>query len=106
MANIKGESFFSLLKMPSLWRMATAKLLMIPLLLNPFLALSIPFPLVVIAGLVSGMPSAPTISLYGQKYGADSFFASIGVLVTTVLCMMTIPFLYFILNLISQFIRG
>lgn len=37
MADIKGESFYSLLKMPSLWKMDGAKLLIIPLLLIPFL---------------------------------------------------------------------
>jgi malate permease and related proteins len=83
-------------KMGSLWKMVIAKLLIIPLLLVPFVAFSIPFPLGVITVLVSGMPSAQPNSLYAQKYGADFIFASMGVLVTTFLCMFTIPFLYLI----------
>ena len=102
LANIKYKDFFLLMKNSYLWKMALTKLLLIPLLLLPFTAIYVPFPLLVIAVLVSGMPSAPTISLYSQKYGADTYFASLGVLLTTLLCIITIPFLYIIVNLINS----
>ncbi|USK61990.1 AEC family transporter [Peribacillus asahii] len=102
LANIKYKDFFLLMKNSYLWKMALTKLLLIPLLLLPFTAIYVPFPLLVIAVLVSSMPSAPTISLYSQKYGADTYFASLGVLLTTLLCIITIPFLYIIVNLINS----
>ncbi|WNS76501.1 AEC family transporter [Bacillus sp. DTU_2020_1000418_1_SI_GHA_SEK_038] len=101
-ANVKYMSLVSALKNSSLWKMAIAKLLLIPLLLIPFAALSVPTSLLLIAVIVSGMPSAPTISLYAQKYGADAFFASLGVLLTTLLCIMTIPFLYLVVDLLTH----
>ncbi|MCR2822204.1 AEC family transporter [Lederbergia panacisoli] len=81
-----------------LWKSALTKLILIPLCLLPFIALSAPFSLLLIAIIVSGMPSAPTISLYAQKYGADTLFASTGVLLTTLMCLFTIPLLYFVLS--------
>lgn len=99
-ASTKGMVFFSALKNSSLWKVAIAKLLLIPLLLIVFIPLSVPFFLFIIAVLVSGMPSAPTISLYAQKYGGDPVFASIGTLLTTTLCIITIPILYIIINLL------
>lgn len=101
-ANVKIVSILTTLKNGALWKMAIAKLLLIPLLLVPFAVLSVPTPLLLIAVIVSGMPSAPTISLYAQKYGADAFFASLGVLLTTLLCMMTIPILYLVVKLLSD----
>jgi len=101
-ANVKFMSLFSMLKRSLLWKMAIAKLLFIPLLLIPFAALSVPATLLVIAVIVSGMPSAPTISLYAQKYDADASFASLGVLLTTLFCVMTIPLLYLIVELLTK----
>ncbi|NEU32203.1 AEC family transporter [bacterium LRH843] len=101
-ANVKYVSLLSTLKNGSLWNIAIARLLLIPLLLVPFAALSVPTPLLLIAVIVSGMPSAPTISLYAQKYDADAFFASLGVLLTTLLCIITIPFLYLIVELLTH----
>lgn len=100
-ANVKLKEIYSIMKNIYLWKSAITKLLVIPFLLFPFAALSLPFPLLVIAVLVSGMPSAPTISLYSQKYGADTYFASSGVLLTTLLCIITIPFLYMVINFIQ-----
>ncbi|MFE8695917.1 AEC family transporter [Cytobacillus sp. FJAT-53684] len=99
-ANVKYKDLFLLMKNSSLWKMAITRLLLIPFLLLPFAYFSVPFPLLVIAVLVSGMPAAPTISLYSQKYGADTLFASLGVLLTTLLCIVTIPLLYLILHFI------
>jgi malate permease and related proteins len=100
-ANIKRKDFFIFLKNIYLWKSAMVKLLLIPLMLLPFAAFSVPHPLLVIAVLVSGMPSAPTISLYSQKYDADTSFASFGVLLTTLLCIITIPFLYLVLHFLK-----
>ncbi|MGX6441891.1 AEC family transporter [Neobacillus sp. K501] len=97
-ANVKMKEAFIFMKNIYLWKSAFVKLLLIPILLLPFAGLSVPFPLITIAVLVSGMPSAPTISLYSQKYGADTAFSSFGVLLTTLLCVFSIPFLYMLLN--------
>ncbi|WP_461176678.1 AEC family transporter [Virgibacillus ainsalahensis] len=99
MANTKYKDIPLLLKNLHLWKAAMAKLLLIPSLLLPFALLPVPFPLLVIAILVSGMPSASTTSLYSQKFNADTNFATSGVLLTTVLCIFSIPFIYMILHL-------
>lgn len=101
-ADVKYASLITILKNSYLWKAAIAKLLFIPLLLVPFAAISIPTPLLLIAVIVSGMPSAPTISLYAQKYGADAFFASLGVLLSTLLCIITVPFLYWFVELLTH----
>jgi malate permease and related proteins len=101
-ANVKFISLLSMMKSGSLWNMAIAKLLFIPLLLIPFAALSVPSSLLLIAVIVSGMPCAPTISLYAQKYGADTSFASLGVLLTTLFCVVTIPLLYLVVKLLTK----
>ncbi|GGB61228.1 AEC family transporter [Virgibacillus dakarensis] len=95
-ANIKFTAYYQALKNRYLWNAVLVRLLMIPLLLLPFMALSVPFTLLFIAVLVSGMPAAPTISLYAQKYGADTSFASLGVVLSTILCLFTIPILYWV----------
>ncbi|MDQ1143438.1 putative permease [Bacillus sp. SORGH_AS 510] len=92
-ANVEWKKISIMIKNNYLWKSALVKLLVIPLLLLPFAGF-VSFPLLVIAVLVSGMPSAPTISLYSQRYGADTYFASLGVLLTTVLCILTLPLLY------------
>lgn len=102
-ANVKYKDLFLLIKNSYLWKMAIARLLLIPFFLLPFAYFSVPFPVLVIAVLISGMPAAPTISLYSQKYGADTFFASLGVLLTTLLCIVTIPLLYLILHVIHPY---
>ncbi|MFP3919293.1 AEC family transporter [Lysinibacillus telephonicus] len=101
-ADVKYASLFTIFKNGYLWKAAIAKLLFIPLLLVPFAAIGVTTPLLLIAVIVSGMPSAPTISLYAQKYGADAFFASLGVLLSTLLCIITVPFLYWIVELLTH----
>ncbi|WP_106498372.1 AEC family transporter [Lentibacillus sp. Marseille-P4043] len=101
-ADVKYKDLFLLFKNTYLWKLAIVRLILIPLLFLPFVALPVSFPILVIAVIVSGMPSAPTISLYSQKYGADTLFASLGVLLTTLLCIFTIPFLYFVVNLLMN----
>ncbi|KQL20008.1 AEC family transporter [Cytobacillus solani] len=99
-ANVNYKDLFLSIKNRYLWKMAIARLLFIPFLLLPFAFISFPFSLLITAILVSGMPAAPTITLFSQKYGADTLFASLGVLITTLLCIVTIPLLYLILNII------
>ncbi|MBP1914468.1 putative permease [Lederbergia galactosidilyticus] len=96
-ADAQSNNLFSMLKNQYIWKSAIAKLIIIPLLLLPFYFTAPPFPLLATAVIVSGMPSASTISLYAQKYGADSHFASIGILVTTLLSVLTVPLLYIIM---------
>lgn len=100
-ANVDMKHFLKTIRNKYLWNSAAAKLIIIPLLLLPFAAFSVPYPLLVIAVIISGMPSAPTISLFAQKYGADSYFASLGVLLSTFLCIITIPFLLVVVNLLK-----
>lgn len=88
-ANITYKDLASMMKNIYIWQAAMAKLLIIPLLLIFFTTFSVPFSLLMIAVLTSGMPSAPTISLYAQKFGADTHFASLGVMVSSLLCILT-----------------
>lgn len=81
-----------------IWIAAGCKLLLLPSFLLVFFFLPVPFPLIVIAVLTAAMPSAPTISVYAKKYGGDASFASFGVLLTTLLCVLTIPLLYSLLQ--------
>ncbi|WP_042457126.1 AEC family transporter [Neobacillus dielmonensis] len=99
-ANAHPKEFFTSLKNQYLWKSAFAKLLFIPLFLLPFAFFSVPFPLLATAVIVSGMPSASTVSLYAQRYGADALFGSFGVLLTTLLCLVSIPILYWICTII------
>ncbi len=93
-ADMYGKNILQLLRNSYIWKSAFVKLLFIPLLLLPFYFFSIPFQILATAVIASGMPSASTISLYAQRFGADRFFSSIGVLVTTILCIFTVPLLY------------
>ncbi|MEZ7171833.1 AEC family transporter [Sporosarcina sp. OR05] len=81
-----------------LWIAAAFRLLVLPICLLLFLYVHVPFPLLVVAVLTSAMPSATTTSVYAQKFGADASFASFGVLLTTVLCLFTLPLLYSLLH--------
>lgn len=99
-ADVKYKDFILLIKNSYLWKSAIARLIILPLLLLPFAAFSIPFSILLIAVIVSGMPSAPTISLYSQKFGGDTAFASFGTLLTTLLCIITIPLLYLIISML------
>jgi len=99
-ANVKVKDLPQLLKNRLLWKAAFARLILIPICLLPFIALPIPFTLLVIAVLVTGMPAAPTTSLYAQKFGGDTLSASLGTLLTTILCIGSLPLLY----ALSQFL--
>ncbi|MCJ8008564.1 AEC family transporter [Lederbergia wuyishanensis] len=100
LAKVNYKEVPLLLKNVYLWKSAMTKLIFIPLCLLLFITLKAPFSLLMIAIIISGMPSAPTISFYAQKYGGDTIFASTGVLLTTLLCLLTIPLLYFLLSIL------
>lgn len=98
LADVKWHDFRQYGQNIYIWIAASCKLLFFPLLLFVFLLLHVPYPLMVIAVLISGMPSASTTSVYAQKFGGDAAFASFGVLLTTLMCIITIPLLYSLLQ--------
>lgn len=73
----------------------------IPLLLFPGFLLPIPFAILAVAVLLSASPSAPTTTLFAQQFKGDVYFASIGVFLSTILALLTIPFIYSLLLWIS-----
>lgn len=99
LANITGKNIISLIKNRPLWIATLMRLIIIPCLLIPFALFKVPFILFFIAVLVAGMPAAPTTTLYAQKFGADTNFATAGVLFTTVLCIISIPLIYIAMHL-------
>lgn len=99
-AEIEFKRFTTFFKNQYLWKVAATRLLIIPCLLFPFIIFQLPFPVLVVAILVSGMPAASTISLYAKKYGGDSQFASFGVLLTTIFCIISIPLLYLLITIL------
>ncbi|WP_147535116.1 AEC family transporter [Bacillus marasmi] len=101
-ANIELKEVTAQLKNIQLWKIVLLRLLIIPALLLPFSLVDVPSSLLLIAVLVSGMPSAPTIFLYAKQYGGDLHFATLGVLLTTLLCTLTIPLLYTTVYIIGK----
>jgi predicted permease len=99
-ANLTFRQMWRLSRNIHLWLAGMAKLLWIPLLLFPLAFFHIPITLLSVAILITGMPSAPTNSLYAQKYGADTSFASMGVFLTTIFSILSIPLLYGLLQLL------
>src|SRR5699024_3445081 len=103
LADIQCHEFHHYSKNIYIWIAAGCKLLFIPLFLFIFLFVDVPYPLLVIAVLTSAMPSASTTSIYAQKFGGDASFASFGVLLSTLLCIITIPLLYTLLQWLYSF---
>ncbi|MDM5314583.1 AEC family transporter [Fictibacillus sp. b24] len=85
-----------------LWLASFYKLVFFPVLLLPFALFSLPFQLFAVAVLTAGMPSAPTISMYAERYGEDASFAAAGVALSTILSFLTIPALYWLVLVISS----
>lgn len=98
LADLRWHQFHQYSKNSYIWLAASFRLIFLPLLLLLFLLLHAPYPLIVIAVLTSAMPSATTTSVYAQKFGGDASFASFGVMLTTLLCLLTIPLLYGLLQ--------
>ncbi len=100
LATVHLKELMRLSKDIYLWKAVIVKLIVIPFLFAPLIFFSIPTHLILVAFIVSGMPSAPTVSLYSQKYKADTFFASTTVLISTILCVFTIPLLIAVFKLV------
>lgn len=98
LADMQWQAFRQYSTNRYVWMAAAFRLLVLPLCLLLFLYVDVPFPLLVVAVLTSAMPSATTTSVYAQKYGADASFASFGVLLTTLLCIVTLPLLYSLMH--------
>lgn len=98
--HLNRSMLLALLKNKMLWIVTFLRLLIIPLLLIPFYFLSLSFPVLLTAVIVSGTPSAPTIALFAQKYGGDKHFAAICSFWTTVLSILTLPILYMLVHLL------
>lgn len=98
LATLNFKEFTLFIKNKYLWYAASFKLIFFPLSLFIFLLFPVSYPALTIAILTAGMPSASTTSIYAEKYDADSIFSSFGVMLSTLLCIFTIPFFYFLLN--------
>lgn len=98
LASVSRNELYKIGKNIFLWIASSFKLLLIPLLLFIFLLFKAPYHLLTIAVLTAAMPSAPTISIYAQRFNGDAQFASIGVLLSTILCIFTLPLLYSLLQ--------
>lgn len=81
-----------------IWLAALFKLIILPSFLLVFLFLHVPYPLMIIPVPTTAMPSASTTSIYAQKFGGDTAFSSFGVMLSTRLCIFTIPLLYSVLQ--------
>lgn len=102
MGDIDIKKVWELSKDKHIWTVVFLKMLLLPLLLLPFGFSNIEFTALAVAVLITAMPSAPTTSLYAKKYGGDVFYASVGVSITTLLLPITLPFLYWLLNIIYK----
>lgn len=96
-AHLSRKDILEVVKNHYLWLVVLFKLFVFPLTIFIFILFSAPTFLLIVAVIVAGMPSAPTVSLYAKKYGGDAFFAASGVFLTTLLCLITVPCLYFLL---------
>lgn len=105
LADIQLKDFILYGKNGYLWIASILKLIVLPLTLLIFIFLPIPHPLIIVAVLTAAMPSATTTSVYAQKFESDASFASFGVMLTTILCIFTIPVLYNILQWVQFYIN-
>lgn len=97
-ANIKKDELFKICKDKDLWVITLIKLLVIPLFIFPVVFLPVKFSILAIAILLSAMPSAPTTPIFAKKYGGDTFFGSVGVCISTLLSLFSLPLLYWLLS--------
>jgi malate permease and related proteins len=94
LAGISLSAYKSILFSKYIWLAMLAKLIIIPMLLLPFLYLPISITVIGVAILVTATPSAPTISMFAEKYGGDAKFAALVVALSTMFCVVTIPLFY------------
>jgi predicted permease len=100
MADLATQKVWEIAKDKHLWQAVFIKLVLLPLLIIPFAFFGIDYKVLAIGVLLTAMPSAPTISLYAKKYGGDVSYASLGVFISTLLLPVTLPVLYWLLNMI------
>lgn len=103
LADIQWQDLRTYSKNIYIWIAAISKLLILPSFLFIFFFLHVPYSLMIVAVLTAAMPSASTTSVYAQKFGGDASFASFGVLLSTLLCIITIPLLYSLLQILYPF---
>lgn len=96
LANLNRGELWGVFRDPRLWLAAAAKLLLVPLSLLPFALVGLKFSTLAVAVLLAGMPSAPTVPLFAQKYGSDACFGSAGVFITTFFSFFSLPLIYII----------
>lgn len=104
LAELRLKIILALLKNRYIWYASVLKLIVIPSSLLLFLCLKPPFKLFSVAFMTAAMPSAPTISLYAQKFGGSTAFSSLGVIHSTLLCFITLPLLYWLLGYLYRFL--
>ena len=105
LADIEMKDFLLYGKNIYIWIASILKLIILPLSLLVFIFLPVPHTLIIVAMLTAAMPSATTTSVYAQKFGADASFASFGVMLTTILCIITLPIIYNILQWVQSYIN-
>jgi malate permease and related proteins len=98
-ANVNVKEFFSDWKV--YWT-SLIKLLVIPLLTVWLLKLLNYNEMVIsICTIMAAMPAAATNAIFAKEFDVNPTFASIGVFITTLLCIFTLPFILYLLTLFS-----
>jgi malate permease and related proteins len=97
LADTKINHLIELIVNKYIWYSSLFKCVVMPLLLLPFVMVQgFTTTVLLVAVVISAMPAAPTTSIYAVKYNADTAFASVGVCLSTIMSVITIPFIYFI----------
>ncbi|OLS36027.1 hypothetical protein BTR22_13660 [Alkalihalophilus pseudofirmus] len=94
LAGLTSSTCRQLMTSKYVWLAVLTKLVVIPVFLLPFIYLPVSMTVIGVAILVTATPSAPTITMYAEKYGGDTKFAAVIVAAGTILCVLTIPLLY------------
>lgn len=85
----------------SVFKLVVYPVLLVGILLLIRLVVNIDNAIIVAAFIAFSMPTASLITSFADKYDSDSSFAVVSTLLSTILCVLTIPLLYYILNLIT-----
>ena len=96
-ANLNGAELFSDWKV---YYTSLIKLLVIPLITALILKLLNCNEIVIsMCTIMAAMPSAATNAIFAKEFDVSPSFASIGVFITTMLCIVTLPFILYFLTL-------
>lgn len=101
--SLKLKEILILCTNKNLWIALVNKLLVVPLFLFPFIFVGFPPPVIIVAILLSSMPSGPTTIIVAEKYQVDKQFATAGVAMSTVFSMLTIPLVYLLITFLISF---